>query len=348
MEKIVGRDTHCDYIIMDPQRRVSRNHLSIKKEDAGYVLRDLNSSNGTFINGTKIPANTAIRIKGNEKVTLSVDFVLDIMDIFKNADPKDLDKTQILVQPNQIVQFQQGNKKITFDAEKTSIGELLAIDSTLFLKVGRNIDNDVVLSNASISRYHCKLRQLSPITFEIIDLDSTNGTFVDDKKLIQNESTIFTSNAKIRLGSSFSLDLKQCLPNIQLVNIKSPGSSKPGQTNIPTEEEMNCFNELELVWKEYNGRSLSVQNMGNSYLMGGMAIGSIASLALGPIGAVIGIGSSLLGRYIGQQKSNEIRKDATYEDQFLQIYACPRCNESFQKKPWVTIRDCFKCKTKYR
>lgn len=348
MEKIVGRDSHCDYIIMDPQKRVSRNHLSIKKEDAGYVLRDLNSSNGTFINGTKIPANTAIRIKGNEKVTLSVDFVLDIMDIFKNADPKDLDKTQILVQPNQIVQFQQGNKKITFDAEKTSIGELLAIDSTLFVKVGRNIDNDVVLSNASISRYHCKLRQLSPITFEIIDLDSTNGTFVDDKKLIQNESTIFTSNAKIRLGSSFSLDLKQCLPNIQLVNIKSPGSSKPGQTNIPTEEEMNCFIELELVWKEYNGRSLSVQNMGNSYLMGGMAIGSIASLALGPIGAVIGIGSSLLGRYIGQQKSNEIRKDATYEDQFLQIYACPRCNESFQKKPWVTIRDCFKCKTKYR
>jgi pSer/pThr/pTyr-binding forkhead associated (FHA) protein len=348
MEKIVGRDTHCDYIIMDPQKRVSRNHLSIKKEDTGYVLRDLNSSNGTFINGTKIPANTAIRIKGNEKVTLSVDFVLDIMDIFKNADPKDLDKTQILVQPNQIVQIQQGNKKITFDAEKTSIGELLAIDSTLFVKVGRNIDNDVVLSNASISRYHCKLRQLSPITFEIIDLDSTNGTFVDDKKLIQNESTIFTSNAKIRLGSSFSLDLKHCLPNIQLVNIKSPGSSKPGQTNIPTEEEMNCFNELELVWKEYNGRSLSVQNMGNSYLMGGMAIGSIASLALGPIGAVIGIGSSLLGRYIGQQKSNEIRKDATYEDQFLQIYACPRCNESFQKKPWVTIRDCFKCKTKYR
>lgn len=348
MEKIVGRDSHCDYIIMDPQKRVSRNHLSIKKEDTGYVLRDLNSSNGTFINGTKIPANTAIRIKGNEKVTLSVDFVLDIMDIFKNADPKDLDKTQILVQPNQIVQIQQGNKKITFDAEKTSIGELLAIDSTLFVKVGRNIDNDVVLSNASISRYHCKLRQLSPITFEIIDLDSTNGTFVDDKKLIQNESTIFTSNAKIRLGSSFSLDLKQCLPNIQLVNIKSPGSSKPGQTNIPTEEEMNCFNELELVWKEYNGRSLSVQNMGNSYLMGGMAIGSIASLALGPIGAVIGIGSSLLGRYIGQQKSNEIRKDATYEDQFLQIYACPRCNESFQKKPWVTIRDCFKCKTKYR
>jgi len=348
MEKIVGRDTHCDYIIMDPQKRVSRNHLSIKKENEGYVLRDLNSSNGTFINGTKIPANTAIRIKGNEKVTLSVDFVLDIMDIFKNADPKDLDKTQILVQPNQIVQIQQGNKKITFDAEKTSIGELLAIDSTLFVKVGRNIDNDVVLSNASISRYHCKLRQLSPITFEIIDLDSTNGTFVDDKKLIQNESTIFTSNAKIRLGSSFSLDLKHCLPNIQLVNIKSPGSSKPGQTNIPTKEEMNCFNELELVWKEYNGRSLSVQNMGNSYLMGGMAIGSIASLALGPIGAVIGIGSSLLGRYIGQQKSNEIRKDATYEDQFLQIYACPRCNESFQKKPWVTIRDCFKCKTKYR
>ena len=348
MEKLIGRDTHCDYIIMDPQRRVSRNHLTIKKEEAGFVLTDLNSSNGTYIDGTKIPANTAIRIKGNEKVTLSVDFPLDINDIFKISDPKDLDKTQILVQAKKIIQFQQGDKKISFDAEKTSIGELLAIDSTVFTKVGRNVDNDIVLNNSVISRYHCKLRLLSPITFEIIDLNSTNGTFVDGKKLVQNESTIFTSNAKVRLGSSLPLDLKQCLPKIQIVTPQPSTNSKTGQTNIPSEEEMKCFKELELVWKEYNERSLSVQKMGNSYLMGGMAIGSIASLALGPIGAVVGIGSSLLGRYIGQQKSNEIRKDATFEDQFLQMYACPRCNESFQKKPWITIRDCFKCKTKYR
>jgi ribosomal protein L37AE/L43A len=55
-----------------------------------------------------------------------------------------------------------------------------------------------------------------------------------------------------------------------------------------------------------------------------------------------------LGRYLGAQKSKEIKTDLNYENMFLVTYACPRCSESFQKRPWVTIRDCNKCKIKFR
>jgi ribosomal protein L37AE/L43A len=83
--------------------------------------------------------------------------------------------------------------------------------------------------------------------------------------------------------------------------------------------------------------------------MVGTAVGLALSVVTGGIGgAVVGGGLGLAGRYFGQQKSNEIRGDLTMEDMFLLTYACPRCKESFQKKPWVTIQDCFKCKLKFK
>ena len=48
----VGSLPESDLTIDD--ETVSRNHLEIRKEKDGYVLKDLGSTNGTFINGTKV------------------------------------------------------------------------------------------------------------------------------------------------------------------------------------------------------------------------------------------------------------------------------------------------------
>jgi predicted component of type VI protein secretion system len=49
---LVGRDDRCDIAIAD--RQVSRHHASITLEDDRFVLRDLGSKNGTFINGREV------------------------------------------------------------------------------------------------------------------------------------------------------------------------------------------------------------------------------------------------------------------------------------------------------
>lgn len=49
---LMGRDDRCDLVISD--RQVSRHHASITLEGENYVLRDLNSKNGTFINGQEL------------------------------------------------------------------------------------------------------------------------------------------------------------------------------------------------------------------------------------------------------------------------------------------------------
>ena len=48
----IGRSEECDYQIASS--RVSRNHAEISKAAGAYLLRDLGSTNGTFVNGQKI------------------------------------------------------------------------------------------------------------------------------------------------------------------------------------------------------------------------------------------------------------------------------------------------------
>jgi hypothetical protein len=49
---LIGRDERCDLVI--PDRQVSRHHASITLEPDHFVLQDLGSKNGTFVNGQEI------------------------------------------------------------------------------------------------------------------------------------------------------------------------------------------------------------------------------------------------------------------------------------------------------
>ena len=48
----IGRSNKNTIMIKDPY--ISKNHLSIVKDEGEYFLEDLNSANGTFINGDRI------------------------------------------------------------------------------------------------------------------------------------------------------------------------------------------------------------------------------------------------------------------------------------------------------
>ena len=63
---VLGRDDDCDVVVDDPN--VSRRHLSLEPlAEGGVALRDLGSSNGTFLNGNRV--EEAI-LNGNEQIQL--------------------------------------------------------------------------------------------------------------------------------------------------------------------------------------------------------------------------------------------------------------------------------------
>jgi len=52
LEMVLGRDDECDIVL--PERQISRQHIRILREDAQFFIEDLESRNGTWINGQRI------------------------------------------------------------------------------------------------------------------------------------------------------------------------------------------------------------------------------------------------------------------------------------------------------
>ena len=361
MDKIIGRDAGCDLVIFDPKNRVSRKHAVVRVENGIILIRDNQSLNGTFVNGIRISPERFSPVSSKDVITLSSDYRLEwnlLLSAVSESPSGSADDDQTMVLNGGQASFKDGKKTVVFDRDKTSIGEMVYMDRSPYVTLGRAVENKIRIDSDGISRHHCRIRMLTPIMVEIEDLGSTNGTFADDERLPANIPQLYASPVNIRLGKTHRLDLKKIFPGIQMVARPRPlappglvpqGTPSAGPRPV-SPDEMAAFLELEGLWQEYTNRQNEANNAGSGFAIGGSILGAAGALLLSStgVGALFAIGGGILGRYLGQQKSNKIRQDLTFENAFLEAYCCPRCQESFQKKPWVTIRECFKCKAKFR
>lgn len=69
---VIGRSPESDLIVFDPA--VSRLHTEILRNDNGYVLKDLDSSNGTFFNGSQVDGQ--VDLKRNDEIKLGEEIFL--------------------------------------------------------------------------------------------------------------------------------------------------------------------------------------------------------------------------------------------------------------------------------
>lgn len=64
----IGRNPDCSIVI--DNKLVSRVHASIQKIRDAYFLKDESSTNGTFINGHRIPADKYVKLNRGDKITV--------------------------------------------------------------------------------------------------------------------------------------------------------------------------------------------------------------------------------------------------------------------------------------
>ena len=57
---MLARDQRVDVAILDPL--VSRQHALVELDSGGYLVTDLNSANGTFINDAPLTAPVRLRV----------------------------------------------------------------------------------------------------------------------------------------------------------------------------------------------------------------------------------------------------------------------------------------------
>jgi hypothetical protein len=70
---IIGREPDCDIVI--PMRQVSRHHSHVFTGPDGTMVEDLESKNGTFVNGTLIKASTPLEDGDELQISLAQHFI---------------------------------------------------------------------------------------------------------------------------------------------------------------------------------------------------------------------------------------------------------------------------------
>lgn len=90
----IGRSPGNDIVLPDAEKRVSSKHARIDRSPGAIQLTDLGSTNGTVVNGRKIDANSALELKGGDKVMIGL-YQLDVV-----ASEEELsDQTVVVVDP---------------------------------------------------------------------------------------------------------------------------------------------------------------------------------------------------------------------------------------------------------
>ena len=160
-----GEDAH---IKLD-NSRISRDHLQIiYNKEGGLYVQDLESTNGTFLNGIKLEESQPLEHK--DKLQLAG--VNDILIIVEKPTSDAIIDTQ-----NNIIDKLKNKNRIF---------------------IGRSTDCDVVLNYGTVSKYHASITKKSANTYTIVDGGSRNGTFVNGRKI--KKLTEITSTDKIFIG----------------------------------------------------------------------------------------------------------------------------------------------------
>jgi hypothetical protein len=71
---VIGRNETCDIII--PVSQVSREHITVFQKAAKYFVRDENSSNGTWVNGSKLEVGAQKELRDGDEITLAMQLIL--------------------------------------------------------------------------------------------------------------------------------------------------------------------------------------------------------------------------------------------------------------------------------
>jgi len=70
------------------------------------------------------------------------------------------------------------------------------------LRVGRGDDNEIVLKDAQASRHHARIEYDGKV-YKVVDLNSRNGTFLEDAKLLPGVPETWSADKALRIGKTY-------------------------------------------------------------------------------------------------------------------------------------------------
>jgi pSer/pThr/pTyr-binding forkhead associated (FHA) protein len=222
---VFGRDAACDVVVAG--KDVSRRHAEIVQTPKGYLIVD-SSTNGTSVNDTRIEgqrllARADVITIGEEKFRFYADTAAPPAPSAPPAPPPENPLAGPAASAPSAVPPTQGSAPAVggggerlketvhgAPAPRPSGGALASflvrggalkgqrlVVRTPLVNIGRADYNDLVFPDESVSTQHAKLQRREGV-WVLVDLDSTNGTFVDGDQV--KGETPLAPGANVRLG----------------------------------------------------------------------------------------------------------------------------------------------------
>jgi ABC transport system ATP-binding/permease protein len=200
----VGRDPQGDLVLQDS--RVSWRHATVRWGGQGWVVEDHGSTNGTYVQGQRIQQlplqpGTVIHL-GNATDGPQLTFAGD------GAIPQQQQPAHAMAGGPPMTPPQQqpagapagggagggggGRSATTF--HHLTVGRVT--------RIGRALENELVVSDLQVSRYHAEFLATPDGRFELRDLGSHNGTYVNGQPMPKNGRQLLNQNDTVGIGHS--------------------------------------------------------------------------------------------------------------------------------------------------
>lgn len=200
----IGRK-QADIILDDP--KVSSTHAEIHRTSTGFQLIDLQSTNGTFVNRKQVKT---VDLTDQDVIEVG----LSTLCYFEDA--REYHGTVEDTPLGHKMKIETVSKKVTSVTTTKTLAQL-GVEAQIIegpdagkkfkfkkshVTIGRS-DADLVLLDLDVSRAHAMIEVLGKSAIYVRDLGSTNGTFLNEKKIqsekLKSGDEVTVGNTKIRI-----------------------------------------------------------------------------------------------------------------------------------------------------
>ncbi|TDT97806.1 FHA modulated ABC efflux pump with fused ATPase and integral membrane subunit [Streptomyces sp. 846.5] len=162
----VGRDPLSDIMLADP--RVSWHHAVLHVGDGHWMLDDAGSTNGTFADG---------------RLVRHLDVGPGSVVRFGNAVDGPRAALSLLPTPTTAAPSRSPSALTSITGSYRQPTTIRSLPERT-IRIGRAVDNDLVVEDLAVSRHHAELRAVPQGRYAIVDLGSHNGTYLNGAPVV--------------------------------------------------------------------------------------------------------------------------------------------------------------------
>src|SRR5271167_2243123 len=176
---------------------VQQRHAVIERRGADYVIKNLAVQEGTFVNGKRIES---VDLRDGDRIGIGG---YEMLFHLRGTSAPSRQQASLAVDPinpaHIATRLAGANARVDGPSLIDVAGQAYPVRTGAVTRIGRALDNEIVVSHSSISRHHASIEN-SNGALVVRDLNSQNGTFVGNRRV--TEPTRVNDGDIVRFGDA--------------------------------------------------------------------------------------------------------------------------------------------------